>query len=82
MSAVRRSSVEQIAASTRAANGASIAEAWTERLAGIRQDCPQSGVAVQKDPAPEADLRQHEWCAPLGQQFVLRDLDAMTAGYA
>jgi hypothetical protein len=74
--------VEKIAASSCATNGASTAEVWTDRLAGIRQDVPQSAVAVHKDPAPEADLRQHEWCAPLGQQLVLRGFDAMTAGYA
>jgi hypothetical protein len=63
-------------------NGASIAEVWTDRPAGIRQVCPQSAVAVQKDPAPEADLRQHEWCVPLGQQVELRAVAAVTAGYA
>jgi hypothetical protein len=74
--------MEGSAASTCAVNGASIAGVWTDRLAGIRQVVPQSGVAVQKDPAPEADLRQHERCGPLGQQFMLRGVDAMTAGYA
>ena len=69
-------------ASTCAVNGASIGEVWTDRPAGIRQACPQSAVAVQKDPAPAADLRQHEWCAPLGQQLVVRGVDAVTAGYA
>jgi len=63
-------------------NGASIAEVWTDRLAGIRQACPQSAVAVQKDPGPEAALRQHAWCAPLGQQLVVRVVVAVTAGYA
>jgi hypothetical protein len=74
--------LERTAASTCAANGASIADVWTDRLAGIRQLCPQSAVAVQKDPAPEADLQQHEWCAPLGQQLLVRGVDAVTAGYA
>jgi len=41
-------------------NGATIAVVWTDKLAGIRQACPQFEVAVQKDPSPEADLRQHE----------------------
>jgi hypothetical protein len=74
--------MERIAASTSAVNGASIADVWTDRPAGIRQVVPQSAVAVQKDPAPEADLRQHEWCAPLGQQLELRAVAAVTAGYA
>jgi len=63
-------------------NGTSIAEVWTDKLAGIRQACPQSGVAVQKDPALAADLRQHECRAPLGQQLLVRGVDAVTAGYA
>jgi hypothetical protein len=74
--------VERTTASTCAANGASVAEVWTDRLAGILQARPHSGVAVQKDPAPEADLRQHEWRAPLGQQLAVRRVDAVTAGYA
>jgi hypothetical protein len=69
-------------ASACVANGASIAEVWADRLAGIRQACPQSAVAAQKDPAPAADLRQHEWWVPLGQQLVVRAVDAVTAGYA
>ncbi len=69
-------------ASTCVANGASIAEVWIDRLAGIRHACPQSAVAAQKDPAPAADLRQHEWWVPLGQQLVVRAVDAVTAGYA
>jgi hypothetical protein len=69
-------------ASTFAANGASIAEVWTDRLAGMRQACPQSAVADQTDPTPEADLRQHEWCAPLGQHLVVRGAGAVTAGNA
>jgi hypothetical protein len=52
--------MDRSAASTCAANGASIAEVWTDRLAGIQQACPQSAVADQTDPTPEADLRQHE----------------------
>jgi hypothetical protein len=74
--------MERGVASTFAANGASIAEVWTDRLAGIWQACPQSAVAVQKDPTPEADLRQHEWCAPIRQHFVVRGAGAMTAGNA
>jgi hypothetical protein len=74
--------MERSAASTSAVNGASSAEVWTDRPAGIRQVVPQSAVAVQKDPAPEADLRQHEWCVPLGQQLELRAIAAVTAGYA
>ena len=63
-------------------NGASIAEVWTDKLAGIRQACPHSGLAVQKDPVPAADLRQHEWRPPLGQQLLVRGVDAVTAGCA
>ena len=63
-------------------NGASIAEVWTDKLAGILHACPHSGLAVQKDPAPAADLRQQEWRAPLGQQLLVRGVDAITAGYA
>ena len=74
--------MDRTAAFTCAANGTSIAEVSADRLAGIRQACPQSAVAVQEDPGPEADLRQHEWCAPLGQQLLVRGVDAVTAGYA
>ena len=75
--------MERSEASNSAVNGASTAEVWTDRLAGIRQVVPQSAVAVQKDPATlVADLRQHEWCAPVGQHLVLRVVDAVTAGYA
>jgi len=74
--------VEGNAASACAVNAASVAVVWIDRLAGIRQVCPQSGVAVQKDPGPEGDLRQQEWCAPLGQQLLVRGVDAVTAGYA
>jgi hypothetical protein len=72
--------VDRTAASTCAAKGASIAEVRTDKLAGIRQACPHAGVAVQKDPVPAADLRQHEWCMPLGQQLVARGVDAVIAG--
>lgn len=82
MSAGLCSSVESTAASTGATNGASIAEVCADTLAGNRQACPQSAVALQKDPAPVADLRQHEWCAPVGQQVVVRRVEAVTAGYA
>jgi len=63
-------------------NGASIAGVWTDKLAGIRQVCPQSAVAVQKDPELAMDLRQQEWWAPVGQHLAVRAVDAVTAGYA
>ncbi|MBZ5591267.1 MAG: hypothetical protein LAP39_03460 [Acidobacteriia bacterium] len=78
-----RNDWETVAVSRVACAGATTGDMCADRLAGIRQVCPHCGAAVQKDPVGVVtDLRQHEWCEPLGQQLILRGANTVAAGMA